>query len=121
MRRRDPKIGDYVLATKYRDGDPGDHFVVGFYSGSFDNGHEVRHDIVDANGRKFRGNGFRRMALIGQERGAWIVKHAPQIETMRGRYSVWHWYRAPWLELNALTSRKIVLSFPGDPDLELGR
>ena len=23
--------GDYVLATKYRDGDPCDHFVVGFF------------------------------------------------------------------------------------------
>jgi hypothetical protein len=120
---KEPKIGDYVLATKYRDGDPGDHFVVGFYSGSFSNGHETRHDIVDADGKKFRGNGFRRVAMIGADRGAWIVKNAALIESFRNRFSVWHWHRAPWAQLRgiekAFQNRRVVLSFPGDPDLAL--
>jgi len=30
-RRQEMKHGDYVLATKYRDGDPQDHWAVGFY------------------------------------------------------------------------------------------
>lgn len=28
-----PKVGDYVLATKYHDGGSLDHWAVGFYAG----------------------------------------------------------------------------------------
>ena len=62
--------GDYVLATKYHDGDPCDHFAVGFYNGSF---REDRHDVVDSVGNSFRGNGFRRVEQITEEEGAWIL------------------------------------------------
>ena len=94
------KKGDYVLATKYRDGDPGDQFCVGFYDHFYMNGDSTRHLIVDGEGKQFRRNGFRRVAKVGRARGEWIVKHLKLIERMRDRYSVWHWYHAPWSELN---------------------
>jgi hypothetical protein len=99
----DIKKGDYVLATKYRDGDPGDQFCVGFYDSSFGDGLGTRHLVVDGDGKQFRRNGFRRVARIGRDRGEWIVKHLALIEQMQDRYSVWHWYRAPWQELAELS------------------
>jgi hypothetical protein len=91
--------GDYVLASKYKDGDPGDHFCVGFYAESYDHFGEIRHLVTDKEGKNFRANGFRRVARIGRNRGAWMVTHFPLIESMVARYSVWHWYRATWKEL----------------------
>jgi|CXWL01.1.fsa_nt_gi hypothetical protein len=79
--------GDYVLATKYRDGDPGDQFAVGFYHGRF----RDRYLVADADGKLFRANGFRRIATISKERGDWLVAHVPEIEA--GRHSVWWWKR----------------------------
>ena len=88
-----PAVGDYVLATKYSDGDPQDHWYVGFYAGltnpeKYD---PPRYDVVDGEGNNFRGNGFRRIKKITPERGAWMLKHAKHIE-MSGR-SVWHFAR----------------------------
>jgi hypothetical protein len=94
------KRGDYVVATKYKDGDPGDHFCVGFYDRALDYDH-VRHLVVDGDGKQFRNNGFRRVARVGKQRGEWMVRHLALIEQLQDRYSVWHWYRAPWRELDA--------------------
>lgn len=96
------KRGDYVVATKYRDGDPGDHFCIGFYHGAFDHFGQIRHLVVDGDGNQFRSNGFRKVARIGRKRGEWMVRHLAMIERMSDRFSVWHWCRAPWRELNAL-------------------
>ena len=104
------KKGDYVLATKYRDGDPNDHFVVGVYDRSINNGIETRHMIVDSEGKQFRANGFRRVAKLGTKRGAWIVGHLTLIERERNRLSVWHWYRAAWRELNGHVSDRNAVS-----------
>lgn len=95
-------IGDYVLATKYSDGYPGDHFAIGFYNGSYDHYGQTRHLVIDSTGKSFRANGFRRVEKIGIERGTWMVNHFAHIEAMMNRYSVWHWYRAPWAELDAV-------------------
>jgi len=95
------KKGSYVLATKYRDGDPGDHFCVGFYDSSFNDGIGIRHMVVDNQGKQFRGNGFRRVARLSDRRGRWIVDHLTFIESARERFSVWHWYHAPWRELQS--------------------
>jgi hypothetical protein len=95
------KAGDYVLATKYRDGDPVDQFCIGVYAGSFDHFGETRHLVVDADGNQFRRNGFRRVAKVSAKRGAWMVQNLDLIERMKDRFSVWHWYRAPWKELVA--------------------
>jgi hypothetical protein len=87
--------GDYVLATKYSDGDPQDHFVIGFYDGPMDRYAPPRYNVVDASGKPFRGNGFSRVAKISPERGQWLIGLSKQIE-LSGR-SVWWWKRAPMI------------------------
>lgn len=87
-----PPVNAYVLATKYGDGDPKDHWAIGFYSGlTPGNYSEPRFDVRDGDGRSFRGNGFRRIKEISQERGAWMLKHSKLIE--QGNPSVWHYAR----------------------------
>ena len=95
------KKGDYVVATKYRDGDPGDQYAIGFYNGSFDTYGQTRHLVVDNDGKDFRLNGFRRIARVSARRGTWMVNHIAYIDKMMNRFSVWHWYHAPWRELEA--------------------
>ena len=74
--------GDYVLASKYSDGDPQDHWCVGFYKEAYLHcGTDQRHIVVDSNGQSFRGNGFRRVKKISKQRGAWMLKHSQIIET----------------------------------------
>lgn len=94
--RKMPQIGDYVLATKYSDGDPQDHFAVGFYHGLTEH-NPPRFHVIDGNGQQFRGNGFRRIRKISQERGAWIVVNIRAIE-LSGR-SVWYFARCPMISL----------------------
>lgn len=77
--------GDYVLATKYSDGDPCDHFVVGFLSGIT---HHKRFLVVDNDGKQFRANGFRRAELISDEEGAALVEMFPIIGDKPGK-SLW--------------------------------
>lgn len=89
--RHNLKKGDYVLATKYDDGDPQDHWCVGWYDSSYDHFGTKRHIIVDKNGVRFRANGFRRVAKLKPERGRWLLDNARKIE-MSG-LSVWHFYK----------------------------
>ena len=92
--------GDYVLATKYRDGDPLDHWCVGFYKEAYLHCEtDQRHIVVDNNGKSFRGNGFRRVKKISKERGTWILAHANEIET--SGMSVWHFARCSIKSPNA--------------------
>lgn len=85
-------VGDYVLATKYSDGDPQDHWAIGFFAGITAPHYDPpRYDVVDGEGNHFRGNGFRRVKKISKERGEWMLKHAREIE-LSGR-SVWHFAR----------------------------
>ncbi len=88
--------GDYVVATKYLDGDPGDQFCVGFYAGSYDHYGQMRHLVVDGECKNFRHNGFRRCETVSSERGSWLVEHMNIIERYGDRYSVWDWVHAPW-------------------------
>jgi len=97
-----PKKGDYVVATKYADGDPGDQFCIGFYDGGYDHYGQTRHLVVDSHGKNFRHNGFRRVARVGAKRGTWMVQNIAHIERMMNRFSVWHWWKAPWRELSLL-------------------
>lgn len=97
--------GDYVLATKYADGDPGDQFVIGFYDAPMTMYDPPRHNIVDKDGKPFRGNGFRRVAKISHDRGVWLVNHIDQIS--QGCRSVWWWKRASMQQAdNGSTSRE---------------
>jgi hypothetical protein len=84
--------GDYVLGTKYRDGDPRDGFAVGFASEQCLSFGLSRLVIVDNSGAVIGlANGFRRVKKISSERGNWIVRHLGEIE-QSGR-SVWYFAR----------------------------
>lgn len=83
------KKGDYVLATKYDDGSPCDHFCVGFFLGYTD--HKPRRlDIVDGKGNLFRGNGFRRAEVITEEEGRKLLAIFPEIGDRPGPSLWWH-------------------------------
>lgn len=93
-------VGDYVLATKYADGDPQDHWCVGYYAGITAPHYTTpRFDVVDGEGMQFRGNGFRRVEKITSERGAWMLKRARDIEL--SGHSVWHFSTCPMNEPNS--------------------
>jgi len=93
--------GDYVLATKYHDGDPADPFVVGFFAGMLPKIGGDRYLVNDASGNPFRANGFRRARRISARRGAWLVARMAEIERLAYsgcRRSVWGWARIPMRE-----------------------
>lgn len=78
-----PAVGDYVLATKYSDGDPGDPWALGFYAGELDMGNgrcaiavAPRYLVNNSAGRGIRPNGFRRVARIRKDVGAWLLNVA---------------------------------------------
>lgn len=79
--------GDYVLATKYSDGDPGDHWCVGFFDRMLSYSVKDRYHVVDEYGNPFRGNGFRRALRITPEEGNYLLANKEEIE--RGRRSLW--------------------------------
>ena len=84
------RIGSYVLATKYSDGDPYDAWAVGFYQGEFKAGSETRHNIVDSNCNQFRHNGFRRVQHITHKEGDLILGNKFKLKNYQ---SVWHYLR----------------------------
>ena len=69
--------GDYVLATKWSDADPGDHWCIGIYD-------ELkwgdRHIVLDGDGVPLRRNGFRHVYPITDAEGAWMIAHMPEID-----------------------------------------
>jgi len=65
-----------VLATKFSDGDPGDHWGVGFYDGE----RNGRHYVKDGEGNQLRGNGFRRVGRIHKDAGALLLIAAREWE-----------------------------------------
>lgn len=75
-------IGDYVLASKYSDGDPGDHYCIGFYAGSYDHFGQTRHLVNDGEGKPFRANGFRRCEPISSEEGRRIIASFPDMKPL---------------------------------------
>jgi len=84
-----PAIGDYVLATKYSDGDPGDAWALGFYNGQLDE--QGRHYVLDSAGKNMRGNGYRRVGRIRGDVGRWLLGvAADQLERSRpGTVNLW--------------------------------
>lgn len=82
------KKADYVLATKWSDGDPRDQWAIGLYDGLTEH-KPVRHLVVDNNGKQFRPGGFRRAKAIKPEVGDWLLARKDQIE-MSTR-SLWGW------------------------------
>jgi hypothetical protein len=93
-----PAVGDYVLATKYGDGDPGDPWALGFYAGELDMGNDrceikvaPRYAVNGSDGRSIRPNGYRRVARIRKDVGHWLLKvAAEQLErSPPGTVSLW--------------------------------
>jgi len=81
-----PHPGDYVLATKWGDGDPGDPWAVGYY----DHEQDGRHHVVDGRGNQFRANGFRSVHRIRKDVGEWLVKSATALEAApAGTVNLW--------------------------------
>lgn len=85
--------GDYVLATKYVDGDPGDPWAVGFYlepgPPSLD---KPRYRVSHADGSIIYGaNGFRRIRRgLRQDVGEWLVKNCAALEhSPPGSVNLW--------------------------------
>ena len=73
--------GDYVIATKFDDGDIHDHWCVGIYDHLMDQYDPPRHHIVDGCGNPFRNNGFRRCEKIESAVGEKLVEMMPLIDT----------------------------------------
>lgn len=91
--------GDYVLATRWSDGDPGDPFAVGFVS-------RIEGDrfyVVDENGKPIRAGGYTRCEKISKNIGRAIVEAMPVISDRYG-YSVWYWRYHPAQLLRMLES-----------------
>lgn len=95
--------GDYVVATKYGDGDPQDHWCVGFFDGLSPT--NQRYMVNGGDGKQFRSNGFRRIRIISPERGAWLLKNAKNIE-LSGK-SVWHFVRCKMFSFTE-TSKEVL-------------
>ena len=83
--------GEYVLATKYSDGDPGDEWAVGFLKARMTCYGRVRYNVADSDGVSFRGNGFRRAQRVSPEIGAAILAYKAEIEW--SSHSLWWWKR----------------------------
>jgi hypothetical protein len=84
-----PQIGDYVLATKWSDGDPGDPWAIGFYAGvEFGD----RHMVKDSTGKNIRPNGYRRVGRITADIGAWLLANADTLERAPGKINLWCMY-----------------------------
>jgi len=91
------KQGDYVLATKYGDGDPTDHFCVGMFDKILidNNGKQTdRYLVLDGQGKSFRAGGFRRCEQISRYIGDTIVMAIPWIGDKTG-LSLWYWRYHP--------------------------
>lgn len=79
--------GDYVLATKWSDGDPGDHWGVGFYDRTDARG---RHYVKDRDGNQIRGNGFRRVGKISPTLGFLLLHAGKSLEALPpGSVNLW--------------------------------
>lgn len=81
------KKGDYVLAMKWPDGDPGDPWAVGFYSHCSEL--TGRHIVVNGQGETFRAGGYRRVEKISHARGAWLLENSEAIERSGRRLGYW--------------------------------
>lgn len=109
------RYNDYVVATKYSDGDPGDQYCIGYYRKCFKVGRQIRYIVVDNLGISFRGNGFRRCQKISPQKGKWLVENITLIDTKL--HSVW-WY-VKYCDLpNAIFRLKHKFKYSDDPIFE---
>ena len=87
------KIGQYVMASKYKDGDPYDGFAVGIFNGMLEKCTcEKRYMVINNSGENFRRNGFRRCQPITHDEGVYICDNEELIRSASPK-SVWAWLR----------------------------
>lgn len=121
------KIGDYVLASKYTDGDPRDQWCLGFYAGltNAQKYNPPRYDVKNVNGEQYRGNGFRRVEKISRRRSAFILQNKSEIES--GNKSIWYWKRCKIFNEKSMTAdqkailKRIEKYWEKHPDLRFGQ
>lgn len=100
-----PKIGDYVLATKYSDGDPGDPWALGFYAGvDHREGLQDRHMVLDGQGKNIRPSGYRRVGRITTEIGNWLWSQRDELERAPSKINLWGMY--DWGFVNELVQEE---------------
>lgn len=80
-------VNDYVLGTKYSDGDPQDPWYVGFYNSTTKN----RFILINELRKNIRPSGFRRAEKISKIRGEFILNNKKNIEN--NNRSLWYWKR----------------------------
>lgn len=73
------KPGDYVLATKYKDGHSADPWVVGYFVRKEDD----RFIVADENGKVLRASGFRKCIPISKDEGRFLLE---EVEKLREDY-----------------------------------
>lgn len=78
------KRGDYVLVTKYSDGDPGDDWGLG-YLDRVEFLHPAGRIFAtykndDGREKQLRANGFRAVARVSPEMGRWLLENAKILE-----------------------------------------
>ena len=78
----DLQKGDYVLATKWHDGDSRDQWCCGFFEGMTGRDNQ-RYDVVDSEGRLFRNNGFRRCEKIHPAIGKYLIEKSQYISAIK--------------------------------------
>lgn len=72
------KEGDYVLATKFSDGDAADPWAIGFDTGRSGD----RHFVKDSDGKQIRISGFRCVKKISDNLGNWLYTNRAELERM---------------------------------------
>lgn len=81
-----PKIGDYVLATTWDDGDPRDPWAIGFYAGLTP--HD-KHIVLDSTGASCRESGYGRVGRITPELGKWLLENRVLLESAPPKIKLW--------------------------------
>jgi hypothetical protein len=83
-----PKVGDYVLATKWSDGDPGDPWALGYYLGE----QYGRHLVKDGEGKPIRAGGYRYVGRITTDIGNWLWRHRDELVRAPSKINLWKMY-----------------------------
>lgn len=88
--KNDIKIGDYVVATKWRDGDPRYPYSVGYVEFITREGYYLK----DHEGRPLNSLAYQRCKKISTTLGKLLHQSVPILEGKKGK-SIWYWVYHP--------------------------
>lgn len=89
MKPRTPSIGDYVLGTRWSDGDPGDPWAVGFLTAVHCTPLGQRFIVSHADGTPIRPAGYKHVRRLSFERGKWLLDNSRIIEDSGRKLGFW--------------------------------